>query len=162
MTARTPTEQEDTHTGIVEKWDGSCRVENGVLYIDENLFLRLRSRYFFVLLLTIGFFSWSLYQYYTIGDTVGFRFFAVCGFFSASLVLDIMYGNYVWASLPFTNRTTSSEIPLESIREMSTKPGVNYNQERLIITYQEGDSERKRMIEFLSPSKRDDLKKVLC
>jgi hypothetical protein len=151
---QTRTETEETF----KMWSGTCRIENGVLHISEKRYRKLKSSWFFLLMLSTFSLSYAAYLHYTDAETVFYDSMrgyvhapeiAMIGIFGGILILMVIYGDYIWASLPFTAHTNETTIPLDCIHEISADNGAgnHTSNPHLIIKY-EKEGEKKRVMNF--------------
>jgi hypothetical protein len=144
---------------VVEKWDGTCRIEDGVLHISEKRYRRLKSSWFFILVMSVSLLLYGTYLHYTGAETILYDGrgdptyapgAAIIGIFGGILILMVIYGDYIWASLPFTTHTNETNIPLDRIHDISADNGAgsHTSNPHLTIEYKREEMGKKRVVNF--------------
>lgn len=159
----------DKSDAVVEKWDGKCGIEDGILQIEEKPYRRVSEpKYFLLLLLAVALLSYSFYlRYGKAGGTAwpgDSLLSALLGAYCFLFFLFNIYTDRIYAILPLTGHTKESIIPVDSIQEVSTevvRTGKYYSVHRLTIKYTSGGATKKRTVRFSSKWNLRDAEELL-
>jgi len=158
---------------VLKMWDGVCVIEDGVLRIKEKPYRRLISgikgkAWLLLSVMSVSSLSYAAYLHYADAETVFYDSMsgpvhapeiAMIGICGGIYVLTAVYGDYIWANLPFTSYSRENTILLDHIREISADNGAGNGSEEptLAIKYEKDGEELKRVMKF---SYESDMRKV--